>query len=66
MDGFDFGFSPDGEIIVDSETHDIYKSKDVAKKFKVTEGCISQRIKIMIQFIRQDKDLCEMLSLLCE
>ena len=46
--------------------YDIYKSKDVAKKFKVTEGCISQRIKIMIQFIRQDKDLCEMLSLLCE
>lgn len=46
--------------------YDIYKSKDVAKKFKVTEGCISQRIKIIIQFIRQDSDLCEMLSLLCE
>ena len=28
MDGFDFGFSPDGEIIVDAETHDIYKSQE--------------------------------------
>lgn len=36
MDGFDFGFSPDGEIIVDSETHDIYKSKDDELKIQLT------------------------------
>lgn len=35
MDGFDFGFSPDGEIIVDSETHDIYKSKDDELKIQL-------------------------------
>ena len=26
MDGFDFGFSPEGEIVVDNETHDIKES----------------------------------------
>ena len=36
MDGFDFGFSPDGEIIVDSETHDIYKSKDDELKIQLS------------------------------
>ena len=36
MDGFDFGFSPDGEIIVDSETHDIYKSKDNELKIQLS------------------------------
>ena len=35
MNGFDFGFSPDGEIIVDSETHDIYKSKDDELKIQL-------------------------------
>lgn len=36
MDGFDFGFSPDGEIIVDSETHNIYKSKDDELKIQLS------------------------------
>ena len=36
MDGFDFGFSPDGEIIVDSETHDIYISKDDELKIQLS------------------------------
>lgn len=36
MDGFDFGFSPDGEIIVDSETHDIYKLKDDELKIQLS------------------------------
>ena len=36
MNGFDFGFSPDGEIIVDSETHDIYKSKDDELKIQLS------------------------------
>jgi hypothetical protein len=27
-EGFDFGFTPEGEIIVDTETHDIAKSTD--------------------------------------
>ena len=36
MDGFDFGFSPDGEIIVDSETHDIYKSQEDELKIQLS------------------------------
>ena len=28
MDGFDFGFLPEGEIIVNNETHDIHKSSN--------------------------------------
>lgn len=36
MDGFDFGFSPDGEIIIDSDTHDIYKSKDDELKIQLS------------------------------
>lgn len=28
VEGFDFDFTPDGEIVVDSETHDINKSTD--------------------------------------
>ena len=36
MDGFDFGFSPDGEIIVDSETHDIYKSQEHELKIQLS------------------------------
>ena len=27
-EGFDFGFTPEGEIIVDSETHDIIATVD--------------------------------------
>ena len=36
MDGFDFGFSPDGEIIVDSDTHDIYKSQEDELKIQLS------------------------------
>lgn len=36
MDGFDFGFSPDGEIIIDSDTHDIYKSKNDELKIQLS------------------------------
>lgn len=28
MEGFDFGFLPEGEIIINNETHDIVKSSD--------------------------------------
>lgn len=36
MDGFDFGFSPDGEIIVDNNTHDIYKSQEDELKIQLS------------------------------
>ena len=36
MDRFDFGFSPDGEIIVDSDTHDIYKSQEDELKIQLS------------------------------
>ena len=36
MEGFDFGFSPDGEIIVDTNTHDIYKSQEDELKIQLS------------------------------
>ena len=36
MDGFDFGFAPDGEIIGDAETHDIYKSQEDELKIQLS------------------------------
>ena len=36
MDGFDFGFSSDGEIIVDTDTHDIYKSQEDELKIQLS------------------------------
>lgn len=36
MDGFDFGFTPEGEIIVDNDSHDIYKSQDDELKLQLT------------------------------
>ena len=36
MDGFDFGFSPDGEIIVGTDTHDIYKSQEDELKIQLS------------------------------
>lgn len=36
MDGFDFGFSPDGEIIADTDTHDIYKSQEDELKIQLS------------------------------
>lgn len=42
------------------------KNQDIAKYFNVSDGLISQKRKKMIDFIRQDNDLCEMLSSLLE
>ena len=36
MDGFDFGFSSDGEIIVDTDIHDIYKSQEDELKIQLS------------------------------
>ena len=36
MNEFDFGFSPDGEIIIDSDTHDIYKSQEDELKIQLS------------------------------
>lgn len=38
------------------------KGKDVAKRFGVSEGLVSQKIKKMILFIRGDEELIEMLG----
>lgn len=40
------------------ETH----NKDIAKEYGVSEGLVSQRVKKVINWIKQDKDLCEVLS----
>lgn len=37
-------------------------NKEVAKEYGVSEGLVSQRIKKVITWIRQDSDLCEVLS----
>lgn len=36
MDGFDFGFTPEGEIIVDKDSHDIYQSMDNELKIQLS------------------------------
>ena len=41
--------------------YDEYKCKDIAKHFKVSEGRVSQIVKHIIEYIRQDKDLKESL-----
>ena len=46
--------------------YDINKAVDVAKYFNITEGCVSQRLKLIINYIKKDTELCEMLALLCE
>ena len=38
------------------------KGKDIAKEVGVSEGLVSQRVKKIIEWIRQDSDLCEVLS----
>lgn len=37
-------------------------NKDIAKEYGVSEGLVSQRVKKVITWIKQDRDLCEMLS----
>ena len=46
--------------------HDIVKGTKLAKKYKITQGRISQKRNAMINYIRKDKDLCEMLATLQE
>lgn len=38
------------------------KGRDIAKSLNISEGLVSQRLKKVITFIRQDSDLCEMLG----
>lgn len=45
---------------------DVEKNKDIAKKLGVSEGLVSQKVKKIINWIRKDNDLCEMLSNLLE
>lgn len=42
------------------------KSQDVAKFYNVSNGLISQKIKKIVEFIKHDNDLCEMLGQLLE
>ena len=44
------------------KNYDIMKGKDIALKFGVSEGLVSQKIKNMCKYIRKDNDLCEMLA----
>ena len=41
---------------------DEMKGKDIAIKFGVSEGLVSQKIKKIINYIRQDEELCEILA----
>lgn len=38
------------------------KGKDIAMFFNVSEGLVSQRLKKVIEYIRKDTDLCEVLA----
>ena len=38
------------------------KGKDIAIEFGVSEGLVSQKIKKIIQYIRKDEELCEILA----
>ena len=42
------------------------KNKDIAKLLGVSEGLVSQRAKKVVEWIRKDSDLCEMLANLLE
>ena len=42
------------------------KNKDIAKMLGVSEGLVSQRAKKVVEWIRKDSDLCEMLDNLLE
>ena len=41
---------------------DEMKGKDIAIKFGVSEGLVSQKIKKVINYIRKDEELCEILA----
>ena len=40
--------------------------QEIAKEYNVSNGLISQKIKKIVEFIRKDEDLCEMLGQLLE
>ena len=42
--------------------YDDEKGKDIAKRFGVSEGLVSQKIKKMVLFIRKDEELNEMMA----
>ena len=46
--------------------YDDMQCQEIAKEYNVSNGLISQKIKKMIEFIRKDEDLCEMLGQLLE
>jgi DNA-directed RNA polymerase specialized sigma subunit len=39
-----------------------FKGKEIAKELKISEGLVSQKIKKITKWIKQDADLCEMLQ----
>lgn len=41
---------------------DIQKGRDIAKELGISEGAVSQKNKKVIQWIKQDSEMCEMLS----
>ena len=53
-------------MIFGLKDYDINKAVDVANHFNITEGRVSQCLKRIINYIRKDSELCEMLALLCE
>ena len=42
--------------------YDEMRGKEIAKKYGISEGLVSQRLKRVLEYIRKDNDLCEMLS----
>jgi RNA polymerase sigma factor (sigma-70 family) len=46
--------------------NDIQKGKDIAKTVGVSEGAVSQKVKKIVTWMRNDAEMCEMLSNLME
>ena len=46
--------------------YDDMQCQEIAKEYNVSNGLISQKIKKIVEFIRKDEDLCEMLGQLLE
>lgn len=42
--------------------YDEMRGKEIAKKYGISEGLVSQRLKRVLEYIRKDNELCEMLS----
>jgi hypothetical protein len=45
---------------------EIQKGKDIAKAVGISEGAVSQKVKKVITWMRNDAEMCEMLSNLME